>query len=39
MLEIKGSENFRPKRKMTSSLKIVAFLEKTFFAQNTLYKN
>ena len=39
MVKIEESENFQPRRKMTSSLKIVAFLEKNYFAQNTLYNS
>ena len=32
MIKIKESEKFHPRRKMTSSRKIVAFFEKNFFA-------
>ena len=39
MIKIEESENFHPRRKMTPSLKMVAFLEKNFFDQNTLYKS
>ena len=38
MVKIEENENFHPRRKMTSSLKMAAFLE-FFFAQNTLYKS
>ena len=39
MVKIEESENFHPRRKMTSSLKMAAFLQKKFFAKNTLYKS
>ena len=38
MVKIEESENFHPRRKMTSSLKMAAFLEKFFLGKNTLYK-
>ena len=39
MVKIGESENFQPRRKMTSSLKMVAFLEKKFLpkTQNFLF--
>ena len=39
MVKIEESENIHPSRKMTSSLKMAAFLEKILFAKNTLYKS
>ena len=39
MVKIEESGNFHPRRKMTSSPKIAAFLEKHFLAKNTLYKS
>ena len=37
MVKIEESENFHPRRKITSLLKIAAFLEKNLFAKNIVY--
>ena len=39
MAKIEESKNVQPRRKMTYSLKIAAFLEKYFLIKNTLYKS
>ena len=39
MEKMEENENVHLRKKMTSSLKIAAFLEEIFLAKNTLYKS